>query len=259
MSAPPPVTVQDLTVAYGDAVVQQGVSFEVRRGEIFFILGGSGSGKTTLLRAMIGLLPPLEGRVLVGGDDLAAAQGPERARILRRFGVMFQGGALFGSMTLLENVRLPLDELTALGPRERTLVARAKLNQVGLLDAADKLPAELSGGMRKRAALARAMALDPEILFLDEPSAGLDPVTSAGLDRLVCELSRGGGITLVVVSHELASVDAIADRCVMLDAAARAIIAEGSPTELREHATDPRVRRFFRREADPEGAGGCGP
>jgi phospholipid/cholesterol/gamma-HCH transport system ATP-binding protein len=259
MSAPPPVAVQDLTVAYGDAVVQEGVSFEVRRGEIFFILGGSGSGKTTLLRAMIGLLPPLGGRVLVGGDDLAAARGTERTRILRRFGVLFQGGALFGSMTLLENVRLPLEELTALGPRERTLVALAKLNQVGLLDAADKLPAELSGGMRKRAALARAMALDPEILFLDEPSAGLDPVTSAGLDRLVCELSRDGGITLVVVSHELASVEAIADRCVMLDAGARSIIAEGSPAELREHASDPRVRRFFRREAEGEGAGGCPP
>jgi phospholipid/cholesterol/gamma-HCH transport system ATP-binding protein len=258
MSAPPPVAVQGLTVAYGDVVVQRRVSFEVRRGEIFFILGGSGSGKTTVLRAMTGLLPPVEGRVLVDGDDLAAAEGPDRTRILRRFGVMFQGGALFGSMTLLENVRLPLEELTALGPRERTLVALAKLNQVGLLDAADKLPAELSGGMRKRASLARAMALDPEILFLDEPSAGLDPVTSAELDQLVCELSRSGGITLVVVSHELASVEAIADRCVMLDAASRSIIAEGRPVELREHATDPRVRRFFRREAEPDGAG-CGP
>jgi phospholipid/cholesterol/gamma-HCH transport system ATP-binding protein len=250
--------VQDLTVAYGDAVVQEHVSFEVRRGEIFFILGGSGSGKTTVLRAMMGLLPPLRGRVLIGGDDLAVAEGPERARILRRFGVLFQGGALFGSMTLVENVRLPLDELTDLDPRERQLVALAKLNQVGLLDAADKLPAELSGGMRKRAALARAMALDPQILFLDEPSAGLDPVISAGLDRLVCELSRVGGITLVVVSHELSSVEAIADRCIMLDAADRAVIAQGTPAELREHAADPRVRRFFRREAE-DGLEGCGP
>jgi len=252
MSDHAPVDVQSLTVAYGAAVVQRRVSFRVGRGEVFVILGGSGSGKTTLLKAMIGLLSPVEGRVLVEGEDITRVTGEARMCLLRRFGVMYQGGALFGSMSLLENVRLPLDELTGLRPRERDLVALAKLNQVGLAPAAQKMPAELSGGMRKRAALARAMALDPRILFLDEPSAGLDPVTAAGLDRLACGLSRRAGITLVMVSHDLASIEAIADRCVMLDGESRSIIAEGRPADLRDHASDPRVRRFFHREAEPE-------
>jgi phospholipid/cholesterol/gamma-HCH transport system ATP-binding protein len=203
-----------------------------------------------VLKAMTGLLHPVRGRILVDGQELAGKRGAERARIVRHFGVMYQGGALFGSLTLLENVRLPLDELTELLPHERDLVAMAKLNQVGLGAALHKLPAELSGGMRKRAALARAMALDPDILFLDEPSAGLDPVTAAGLDRLVCGLSRRFGITLIVVSHDLESIFTIADRCVMLDS--RTVIAEGTPSELRDESPDPRVRRFFRREPVPE-------
>jgi phospholipid/cholesterol/gamma-HCH transport system ATP-binding protein len=243
------IVVEDVTLGYGETVVQQNLSFEVRRGEVFVILGVSGSGKSTLLKNMIGLCRPFRGRILFDGEDIVTARGNERARLLRRFGVMYQSGALFGSMTLLENVRLPLDEFTDLHPEEKDLVAFAKLNQVGLCAAARKMPAELSGGMQKRAAIARAMALDPGILFLDEPYAGLDPITSAGLDALVCELSRRFGITFVVVTHELQSIYAVADRCIMLDTSARTIIAEGKPADLRDHSDDPRVRQFFRREA----------
>ena len=248
------VVVEDVTLAYGDNVVLQDVSFQVRRGEVFLILGVSGSGKSTLLRHLIGLQQPVRGRILLGGADIVTAQGEERARLLRTFGVMYQSGALFGSMSLLENVRLALDEFTDLEPEEKDLVALAKLNQVGLRAAARKRPAELSGGMQKRAAIARAMALDPSMLFLDEPSSGLDPVTSAGIDALVRELSDGFGITFVVVTHELHSTYAIADRCILLDARARGVIAEGRPADLRDRSENPRVRGFFRREAEPAGA-----
>jgi phospholipid/cholesterol/gamma-HCH transport system ATP-binding protein len=241
------IAVEDLTIGYGERVVQQALRFEVRRGEVFVILGGSGSGKSTLLKVMIGLVPPRQGRVLFDGVDMVSAQGAERLALLRKFGVMYQSGALFGSMTLLENVRLPLDEFTRLEVEERHLVALTKLNQVGLLEAARRMPSELSGGMQKRAGIARAMALDPGILFLDEPSAGLDPITSAGLDRLIRDLSRNFGITCVVVTHELQSIFAIADRAIMLDAVSRSIIAEGKPAELRDGSTDPRVRQFFNR------------
>jgi len=246
------IVVENLSIGYGDRVVQQDLSFEVRRGEVFVILGGSGCGKSSLLKVMIGLVAPLRGRVLYDGVDLVGAEGPERLSLLRKFGVMYQSGALFGSMTLLENVRLPLDEFTRLQRAERQLVALAKLNQVGLLDAAARMPSELSGGMQKRAGIARAMALDPGILFLDEPSAGLDPITSAGLDRLIRELSESFGITLVVVTHELQSIFAIADRCLMLDARRKTMIAEGKPAELRDESPDPVVRQFFRRQAEPE-------
>jgi len=255
MSAPPGaqvIAVEDLTIGYGERVVQQSLRFEVRRGEVFVILGGSGCGKSTLLKVMIGLVPPLQGRILFEGVDMVSAQGPERLALLRKFGVMYQSGALFGSMTLLENVRLPLDEFTRLELEERHLVALTKLNQVGLLEAARRMPSELSGGMQKRAGIARAMALDPGILFLDEPSAGLDPITSAGLDRLIRDLSRSFGITFVVVTHELQSIFAIADRCIMLDAKRKTIIAEGKPAELRDRSPDPTVRQFFRRQAAPE-------
>ncbi|HXX30527.1 MAG TPA: ATP-binding cassette domain-containing protein [Myxococcaceae bacterium] len=261
MSAPagaPAIVVEDLTIGYGERIVQQSLHFEVRRGEVFVILGGSGCGKSTLLKVMIGLAPPLGGRVLFDGVDMVTAQGAERLALLRKFGVMYQSGALFGSMNLLENVRLPLDEFTRLEIEERHLVALTKLNQVGLLEAARRMPAELSGGMQKRAGIARAMALDPGILFLDEPSAGLDPITSAGLDRLIRELSRSFGITFVVVTHELQSIFAIADRCIMLDAKRRTIIAEGKPADLRDHSRDPAVRQFFRREAEPEAERGTG-
>ena len=255
MSATPPaptvIDVQDVTIAYGEKVIQKNLTFQVRRGEVFVILGGSGCGKSSLLKHMIGLYQPPTGRILFEGDDIVAATGEDRLRLLRKFGVMYQSGALFGSMTVLENVRLPLDEFTDLQAEQKDLVALAKLNLVGLLPAAGQKPSALSGGMQKRAGIARAMALDPGILFLDEPSAGLDPITSAGLDQTIRELSRGLGITFVVVTHELQSIYAIADRCVMLDARTRTMIAEGKPADLRDHSDDPYVRQFFLRQAEP--------
>jgi phospholipid/cholesterol/gamma-HCH transport system ATP-binding protein len=245
------IRVEDVTIGYGERIVMSGVSFEVGRGEVFVILGGSGCGKSSLLKTMIGLNRPLAGRILIEGDDLAAATGAERARIQRGFGVMYQSGALFGSLTVHENVRLPLDELTDLPDSQKDVLAHTRLKMVGLEKAGRRLPAELSGGMVKRAAIARALALDPPLVFLDEPSAGLDPVTSAGLDALILDLARNFGITFVVVTHELQSIYAIADRCVMLDASRRTLVAEGRPADLRDRSTDPVVRRFFRREAEP--------
>ena len=244
------IIVRNLKIGYGEKVILQNVNFDVRHGEVFVILGGSGCGKSTLLKNLIGLYAPIEGEVWIEGGNLLAARDNDRLFLLRKFGVMYQSGALFGSMTVLENVRLPLDEFTALPEPVKELVALAKLKLVGLGAAAQKLPSELSGGMQKRAAIARAMALDPRILFLDEPSAGLDPVTSAGLDLLIKELSQHFGITFIIVTHELASIYKIADRVVMLDSRTRTVIAEGKPAELREHAADPWVRRFFNREPD---------
>jgi phospholipid/cholesterol/gamma-HCH transport system ATP-binding protein len=251
MSAPPDIviSVHDLKAGYGDNVVLQNISFEVRRGEVFAILGTSGAGKSTLLKNMIGLYTPMAGEVLIEGKNIVTAAGEERLHLLRRFGVLYQSGALFGSMTVLENVRLPLDAFTRLPAVAKDLVALSKLRLVDLKASPDKLPAELSGGMQKRAALARAIVADPCILFLDEPSAGLDPITSAGLDALFKDLSRNSGITLVMVTHELASIYAIADRVILLDTERKTIVAEGNPHALRDHATDPLVRHFFRREA----------
>jgi len=242
------VRVENLTAGYEGAAVLENVSFEVHRGEIFVILGGSGCGKSTLLKHMIGLYQPLSGRILISGQDMARAEARQRLNLLSRIGVMYQSGALFGSMTLLENVRLPLEEFTKLPAEAMDLIAQMKLTLVGLHGFEDHMPAELSGGMRKRAAIARAMALDPEILFMDELSAGLDPVTSAELDQLVLSLARNLRITFVIVTHELPSIYAIADRAVMLDKRAKGIVAEGRPQDLRDHSDNPWVRQFFHRE-----------
>jgi phospholipid/cholesterol/gamma-HCH transport system ATP-binding protein len=238
------VEVRGLAAGYGGQSVLHDINFRVRRGEIFMILGGSGSGKSTLLRNMIGLYPAMSGEVFIGGDDIVGARGAARERILRKFGVMYQGGALFGSMSLEGNVALPLEEWTHLPAAARSLLARLKLQQVGLDGFAGYLPSEISGGMQKRAAVARAMALDPALLFLDEPSSGLDPVTSGELDDLIRSLSRNLGITFVIASHELSSIFAIGDRVIMLDGGG--IVAEGDPRELRDRPTNDYVRAFFR-------------
>lgn len=245
------IQVSNLTVGYGSNIVLQDLNFSVHRGEVFVILGGSGCGKSSLLKNMIGLYQPPIGQVLIEGNDIVTASGLERQNILTRFGVMYQQGALFGSMTLLENVRLFLEEYTDLNDDEMSLIARCKLDLVGLLPFEAFMPSEISGGMQKRAAIARAMALDPDILFLDEPSAGLDPITSAELDQTILSIARNLGITFVVVTHELPSIYTIADRVIMLDKSTKGIIAEGNPQWLQEHSDNPLVRQFFNREVHP--------
>jgi phospholipid/cholesterol/gamma-HCH transport system ATP-binding protein len=250
----PHIEVRNLTVGYGSFVVMRNVNFAVRRGEIFIIMGGSGSGKSTLLRALIGLIEPLAGEVLYNGVNFTRAALQERQQMLRRFGVTYQSGALWSSMTLAENVGLPLAEFTSLSPAEIREVAALKLAMVGLKGFENFYPAQLSGGMQKRAGIARAIALDPEVLFFDEPSAGLDPITSRLLDDLILELRASLGATVVVVSHELASIFAIADKSVLLDGETRTPIAYGNPKALRDHSEDPRVRRFLTRGERQAGA-----
>jgi phospholipid/cholesterol/gamma-HCH transport system ATP-binding protein len=249
------ITVRSLTMAYGDFVVMRDLNFTIRRGEIFVIMGSSGSGKSTLLYHLIGLVEPAAGQVFYGSENFTAADPAARRRILRRVGILYQGGALWSSMTLAENVGLPLEEFTDLRPADIREVAELKLALVGLKGFEDFYPAEISGGMQKRAGLARAIALDPEVLFFDEPSAGLDPVSSRLLDDLILELRASLGATVVVVSHELASIFTIADTSIFLDPDTRTSIASGPPKELAAHAPDPKVRRFLTRGAEGNGAG----
>jgi len=239
----PMITVQDLSIGYGTTVLLRGASFEVARGDIFVILGGSGCGKSTLLRHLIGLEDPLAGSIRISGIGAPRLEGAAP-----RYGVMFQSGALFSSMTVGENVAFALQEWTHLPIDAVSAIVRAKLALVGLEGAEDKLPAELSGGMRKRAAIARAMAFEPNLIFLDEPSAGLDPVSAAELDELILTLNANLGLTVVMVTHELESIFKVGKHCIMLDRETRSIIARGEPQKLRSETDDPRVRQFFNRE-----------
>jgi len=243
------IKVENLTIGWDDVVLQRDASFEVERGEIFAILGGSGCGKSTLMRYMIGLEMPKSGTISiegVSGTHIGTARPP--------FGVMFQSGALLGSMTVGENIALPLSQWTDLPADAVSAIVQAKLRLVGLQGTEDKMPAELSGGMKKRAAIARAMALEPSLIFLDEPSAGLDPVTAAELDELLLALNEGMGITLVIVTHDLDSIFNIAKRCIVLDKASQSIIARGDPRELRVSDADPRVHSFFNRASMTDAA-----
>jgi phospholipid/cholesterol/gamma-HCH transport system ATP-binding protein len=245
--ATPAIEVAGLECGYDGRVVLKDVTFTVARGEIFFVIGGSGCGKSTLLRHLVGLRAPARGTVRFLGRSFTDANAAERREMLKTFGLLYQGGALWTSLTLRENVALPLEEYTRLTRREIEEIATLKLAQVGLRGFEDYYPAEISGGMRKRAGLARALALDPEIVFFDEPSAGLDPITSRKLDELVRQIRDTFGTTCVVVSHELASIFELADRAIMLDAAQQGIIAEGPPRELLAGSADPRVREFLSR------------
>lgn len=248
-SSDPVIIVEGLTARYGDVTILEDVSFEVYRGERFMMLGGSGCGKSTLLKHMIGLLQPAAGRVVINGVDITRADEDTMRRVRRQIGVLFQADALFGSMSLAENVALPLAEYTDLPPELIREIVRMKLGLVGLAGYDNHMPSELSGGMRKRAGLARAMALDPMFLFYDEPWAGLDPVTAAELDILIRSLNEGIGTTMVFVTQELASIFSLGQRVIMLHKDAKGIIARGTPQDLRDNSTDPRVNRFFNRQA----------
>ncbi len=241
------ISVQDLTMAYGSFVVQKGLTFTINRGDIFIIMGGSGCGKSTLMKHIIGLQKPAKGKVLLDGISLWDAEPEERELMMRRFGILYQSGALWSSMTLAENVALPLGEYTDLSPEEINEIVSLKLSLVGLAGFEDYYPSEISGGMKKRAGLARAMALDPEILFFDEPSAGLDPVSARLLDDLIIELRNSLGATVVVVTHELASIFAVGNNSVFLDPESKTMIAVGDPHVLLKESDDPKVRKFLTR------------
>jgi phospholipid/cholesterol/gamma-HCH transport system ATP-binding protein len=246
-TAEAPIVVRDLTMAYGSFVIQRDLTFTVRRGDIFIIMGGSGCGKSTLLRHLIGLMPPAKGDVFIEGVNFWQAPAEEQERLKRRFGVLFQSGGLWSSMTLAENVALPLQEYTTLSPGEIGEIVSLKLALVGLAGFEEFYPSEISGGMQKRAGLARAMSLDPDLLFFDEPSAGLDPISSRRLDELILELRDSLGSTIVVVTHELASIFTIGNNSVFLDAETKTMIATGDPKVLRDECPDAKVREFLTR------------
>jgi phospholipid/cholesterol/gamma-HCH transport system ATP-binding protein len=249
-SPAPAISVRNLRMGHGPRVLLEDASFDVWRGEIVVVLGGSGSGKSSLMKSLIGLYQPMAGDIVIEGRSLVSASAQEKAQLQRKLGVMYQSGALFGSLNVLENVRFPLDRFTDLTLEHKNLTARMLLHRVEMAHAEALMPAELSGGMLKRAGIARAMALGCDILLLDEPSAGLDPITAANLDRTILSLREHVGLTFVVVSHELQSIFAIADRAIMLDPVSRSIIATGKPDDLRNHSSDARVRQFFNRKPD---------
>ncbi len=243
------ISIRDLRVSYGTREILHGISFDIRRDETMVILGGSGSGKSTLLRTLVGLEKASSGEIWIRGKNLATATAADTEEIRKKLGMSFQGGALFGSMTVGENVALPLKEHTQLDDDTIRIMVRLKLDQVGLSGFENYKPSQLSGGMKKRAAVARAIAMDPEILFFDEPSAGLDPVIAAGIDNLIVKLKRAFRMTIVVVTHEMASAFIIADRMVLIDKGH--VVALGAPQEL-QSSTHPRVRQFMDRVAEPE-------
>src|SRR5258706_312001 len=245
------ISVRDLRVNYGEREILHGITFDVNRGETLVILGGSGSGKSTLLRTLVGLEKPKSGQIWIKGQDIATISSSAMDEIRKKIGMSFQGGALFGSMTVGENVALPLREHTKLEDSTIEIILRLKLDQVGLSKFENYMPSQLSGGMKKRAAVARALAMDPEILFFDEPSAGLDPIIAAGVDQLILELKQAFHMTIIVVTHELASAFLIADRMVLIDKGN--VVAIGSKEEMRS-STHPRVRQFIDRIPEPEGS-----
>lgn len=243
----PHLQVNNLTMAYAETVIQQNLDFSVKRGEIFIIMGGSGCGKSTLLRHLIGLMEPAAGEILIDGINIWTSNMAERTRMISHSGVLYQSGAMFSSMTLGENIALPLSEYTSLSPVQIEKVVSYKLSLVGLAGFEDYYPSEISGGMRKRAGLARAMALDPDILFIDEPSAGLDPISAKLLDRLILELRDSLGTTIVMVTHELESIFSVGDFAIFLDTDEKTMIASGAPKQLLNESSDLRVRNFLTR------------
>ncbi len=244
------VVVTGLKMGYGDKILLEDASFNVRRGEVLVILGGSGCGKSSLMKHIIGLYEPMSGDISINGKSIVHAGQSAKSSIQRELGVMYQSGALFGSLNILENVRFPLDEFTDLGLPEKNKIARTLLELLEMGHSAELMPSQLSGGMLKRAGIARAMAIGANILILDEPSAGLDPITAANLDQTILNLRESLGYTFIIVTHELQSIFSIADRAIMLDPISRSIIAEGSPKDLRDNSNDTRVRQFFNRQPD---------
>ena len=246
----PVIKVEGLTVSYGENTILDKVSFEIHQGEIFVIAGGSGCGKTTLLKHIIGLDTPSSGKIFINGVDTTDIDEDEMRKLRRKIGMLFQSGALFGSMTIGENVALSLTEFTDLSENAMGLIVKMKLGMVELSGYENHFPSELSGGMKKRAGIARAMSLEPAVLFFDEPSAGLDPITSAEIDLLIKKINEGIGTTMVIVTHDLETIFNIAHRIIMLDKGTKGIIAEGDPRELKEHSDNPKVRNFFNRKIE---------